>query len=211
LFTGIIEEIGQIKQIKPIAGGLEIQISVSDILSRIKEGDSVAVDGVCQTVTNLEKHFITVQAVGETLTKSTFEEYQTGRMVNLESSLTLEKPLGGHMVQGHVQATAQILQWQPRGENYYLELGLPGNLMKYCIPEGSIAVDGISLTIATISEKTVGISIVPYTVQQTTLKKKSVGEKVNIETDIIARYVEKFTNRKDDEGMSSEKLKNWGY
>jgi riboflavin synthase len=210
LFTGIIEEIGQIKQIKPIAGGLEVQITVADIFSRLKEGDSVAVDGVCQTVTKLDNHLITIQAVGETLTKSTFEEYKAGRRVNLESSLTLEKPLGGHMVQGHAQATAQILQWQPRGENYYLELSLPDNLMKYCIPEGSIAVDGISLTIATISEQTVGISIVPYTVQQTTLKEKSVGQRVNIETDIIARYVEKFTSCKD-EGISSEKLKNWGY
>jgi len=173
MFTGIIEEIGQIKQIKAIAGGLEIQVSAAEILSGLKEGDSLAIDGVCQTVTTLNDHNFTVQAVGETLIKSTFEEYQAGRMVNLESSLTLEKPLGGHMVQGHVQATAQILKWQPRGENYYLELRLPDNLMKYCIPEGSIAVDGISLTIATISEKTVGISIVPYTVQQTTLKKKS--------------------------------------
>jgi riboflavin synthase len=211
MFTGIIEEIGQIKQIRHIAGGLEMEISSRDILTKINEGDSVAIDGVCQTVVNLQNDKFSIQAVGETLVKSTLNEYDPGRKVNLETSLTLEKPLGGHMVQGHVQATAEISRWQARGENYYLELLLPEVLLKYCIPEGSIAVDGISLTIAQLHTHAIGISVVPYTVQHTTLKEKSEGYRVNIETDIIARYVEKFTNIKSNDSITPERLKNWGY
>ena len=211
MFTGIIEEIGQIKNIQHIAGGLEMEISARDIPTKIHTGDSVAIDGVCQTVVNLQKDKFSIQAVGETLVKSTLNEYYQGRKVNLETSLTLEKPLSGHMVQGHVQATAKISHWQARGENYFMELLLPEELLKYCIPEGSIAVDGISLTIAQLHAHAVGISIVPYTVQHTTLKEKSEGQRVNIETDIIARYVEKFTNIKNNESITPEKLKNWGY
>jgi riboflavin synthase len=211
MFTGIIEEIGTIKEVRKISGGIELVVAAHEILDKIKQGDSVAIDGVCQTVIALERDHFFIQAVGETLTKSTFGEFQQGRKVNLESSLTLSKPLGGHMVQGHVQNTAEISKWQKRGDNYYLELRMSESLMKYCVAEGAIALDGISLTIAELFPLAIGISVVPYTVNETTLREKSVGDRVNIETDIIARYVEKFTNMEKDDGITREKLKSWGY
>ena len=211
MFTGIIEEVGKVRQVRKISGGLELQISASQIISKLKDGDSVAIDGACQTVVNIEEALFTVQAVGETLLKTTFREYQSGRRVNLESALTLNTPLGGHMVQGHVQGLADITGWRRRGDNYFLELELPESLMRYCIAEGAIAVDGISLTIAHLQQNTIGISIVPYTVEKTTLIDKQVGDSVNIETDIVARYVEKFTTSGGAGNITVEKLKNWGY
>jgi riboflavin synthase len=211
MFTGIIEEVGEVKQIRKISGGLELQISASQLIPKLKDGDSVAIDGACQTVVHVEETQFTVQAVGETLLKTTFREYQPGRRVNLESALTLNTPLGGHMVQGHVQGLADITGWRRRGDNYYLELELPENLMRYCIAEGSIAVDGISLTIAQLKQIAIGISIVPYTVEKTTLRDKQVGDQVNIETDLVARYVEKFTASGSAGNITFDKLKNWGY
>ncbi len=210
MFTGIIEEIGIVNTVKPLRDGLELSIQAEDILKKLKINDSVSIDGACQTVIDNDLHTFTVQAVGETLEKSTLESFRPGRRVNLESSLTLSTPLGGHLVQGHVNGTAPITTWKKRGENYLLELRLAPHLQKYCISEGSVAVDGISLTIAHLWEQKVGISIIPHTVQHTTLQEKKVGDTVNIETDMIARYVERFLNR-DTDSLSEDKLKKWGY
>ncbi|MCK5454580.1 MAG: riboflavin synthase [Calditrichia bacterium] len=211
MFTGIIEEIGTVDSIKAKANGFDIRFLAGTILKKIRNGDSVAIDGACQTITQIGKDSFHVQAVGETLTKSTLGGFKKGRRINLESSLTLNTPLGGHLVQGHVQGTAKILQWMRRGDNYYLEIDIPDPLKKYCIAEGSIAIDGISLTIAHLSDRTVGISIIPYTVEHTTLHTKRVGDSVNIETDIIARYIERYMFHSKEDGINLEKLRTWGY
>ena len=211
MFTGIIEEIGTVESITVMTDGLNLRIHARTILKKIRNGDSVAIDGACQTVTQIGKDSFNVQAVAETLAKSTLGGFKKGRQINLESPLTLNSPLGGHLLQGHVQGTAKILQWMKRGENYYLEVAIPDPLLKYCIAEGSIAIDGISLTIADLSDRAVGISIIPYTVEHTTMHSKKVGDTVNVETDIIARYLERYLNYSKEGGINLEKLRNWGY
>lgn len=211
MFTGIIEEIGVVAQLKKLTDGREITISTHEILSKLRVRDSVSIDGACLTVVRKDSQNITVQAVGETLNKTTLGQYTIGRKVNLESSLTLQSPLGGHLVLGHVNGMAAIRSWEKRGENFYLEITLTEDFLRYCIAEGSIAVDGISLTIARLESAGIGISIIPYTVEHTTLKEKKTGDLVNIETDVIPRYLEKLLPQVNPGSLTIDKLKKWGY
>lgn len=211
MFTGIIEEIGEVNHIKKMADGREITIAASQVIPKLKVHDSIVIDGVCQTVIRMDQREFTVQAVGETLRKTTLGEYKIGRKVNLETSLTLETPLGGHLVLGHVNGTARIQRLDKRAENYYLEIHLPTEFVRYCIPEGSIAIDGISLTIANMEGNLIGISIIPYTTQHTTLREKQAGNLVNFEVDIIPRYLEKLLSHSAPNSLTYEKIKDWGY
>jgi len=205
MFTGIIEEIGQIIKIDRIAGGYKINIAVKNILEDIKADDSLAVNGVCLTVTQTNDSSVWVDAVGETLDKSTLGSMKEGLQVNLERALKLSDRLGGHIVLGHINGTGEITQIKKRGDNYYIEIFLPSQLHKYIIEEGSITVDGISLTIAHIHEARIGISIIPHTRKNTTLYDAKVGQKVNIETDVLAKYVEKMLYNSRDEAKYSKK------
>ncbi len=211
MFTGIIEEIGEVTAIRRMGDGLRLTISARKILEDTKIDDSICIDGACQTVVQLDERSFTVEAVGETLEKTTLGSFRSGRKVNLERSLTLQTRLGGHLVQGHVNGTGRIAQWHARAENYYLEINPEDELLKYCIREGSVAVDGISLTVAALNEKSLGMSIIPHTVEQTTLKEKKIGDIVNIEVDVIARYVERFLTFAGDRELTMDKLKKWGY
>lgn len=211
MFTGIIEEIGEVIHIKKMVDGREITITAPQVISKLKVHDSIAIDGACQTVVRMSEREFTVQAVGETLRKTTFREYKIGRKVNLETSLTLETPLGGHLILGHVNNTARIQRLDKHAENYYLEINLPVEFIRYCIPEGSIAIDGISLTIARMEGHIIGISIIPFTAQHTTLQEKHAGDLVNIEVDIIPRYLEKLLLHRTPNSLTYEKIKDWGY
>lgn len=211
MFTGIVEEIGIVEQITPMSDGVRLEIRGRRVLDDLKIEDSIAVDGVCQTVVGCTDHSFTVEAVGETLQKTTLPFFKPGRMVNLERSLTLNTRLGGHLVQGHVNGIGLVSRFHSRGENYFLEIQLPADLQKYCIREGSIAVDGISLTIATLTETKIGINIIPYTVENTTLKERKAADRVNIEVDVLARYIEQLLHRKAPGGLSLNDLKKWGY
>ncbi len=211
MFTGIIEEVGEIKEILKLKDGVQITINSQKVRNLLSIGDSVALDGACQTVTQMDSDSFTVQAVGETIQKTTLGKYSPGQKINLESPLTLNKPLGGHLMQGHVSGTSKILQWRKRGENYFLEIEIAEDLERYFIPEGSIGVDGISLTIARIQQNRIGISIIPYTVKNTTLSLKKTGDTVNIEIDVIARYVESLLPKNPSGNLTLNKLKQWGY
>ncbi len=211
MFTGIIEEIGEIVAIQKMTNGVRISVSAKKVLDDLKVDDSISIDGACQTVTGIQDRGFTVEAVGETLEKTTLARFRTGRKVNLERALTLQTRLGGHLVQGHVNGTGTVNKWIPRGENYYLEIELEPNLLHYCIAEGSIAVNGISLTIARLGSSSVGISIIPHTVKQTTLNHIKTGDPVNIETDVIAQYVERLLGDVSGKGLTPDKLKSWGY
>ncbi|GAB4374083.1 MAG: riboflavin synthase [Calditrichia bacterium] len=211
MFTGIIEEIGQVTKLERIAGGIRLEISADTVLEDLQVGDSICIDGACQTVVKKSADGFTVEAVGETLQKTTLGSIIPGHRVNLERPLTLQSRLGGHLVQGHVNAAAPITQLFSRGENYFLEIRIPSELEKYCIPEGSIAIDGISLTIAQLQNRNVGISIIPHTYKNTTLQYKKIGDKVNVEVDVIARYVEKLLKGSNPSGLSYEQMKKWGY
>lgn len=195
MFTGLIEEVGKIASVRSMSGGKRIKISAQQITDDIKVDDSIAVDGVCLTATELTSDGFWVDAVGETLTKSTISILQEGSVVNLERALKLADRLGGHIVQGHVNGLGTFTNITKRGENYLVEVNIPEDLCKYVIAEGSIAIDGISLTVAQLNNNKVGLSIIPHTWKNTSLKDKTVGSKVNIEVDVIAKYVEKLLSR----------------
>ena len=213
MFTGLIEETGNIKSIRPINGGKSLQISAKIILNDLKIDDSVAVNGVCLTVVKLTESSFWADAVGATLEKTTLANIRQNDMVNLERSVRLMDRLGGHLVQGHINGIAVISEISKLGENYFLEVVIPEELKKYVIDEGSICIDGISLTIAKLRNTHVGVSVIPHTWQKTTLNKKHTGDKVNIETDVIAKYIEKImiTGNKNDNRFSTEWFKNMGY
>ena len=212
MFTGLIEETGKIAEIKPISGGKRLKISAKKILDDLKTDDSVAVNGVCLTVTKTDNNFFFADAVGATLLKTTLNGIQNGTIVNLERALRLSDRLGGHLVLGHVNGIASVTTIKRIGENYLLEVSLPADLVKYVIDEGSITLDGISLTIAGISEQKITISVIPHTFENTNLKYRKTGDKVNVETDVLARYMENLIAANDKKNIFTDSwFKKLGY
>ncbi len=214
MFTGLIEEIGKISKIEPIAGGKKFRVLARKILDDIKVDDSIAINGVCLTATGIESDGFWADAVGETLNKTTLSEIREGADVNVERAMKLSDRLGGHLVQGHVNGIANVTQIKKLGENYFLEINIPRDLQKYTIDEGSISIDGISFTIAKLDETRVGVSVIPHTWASTNLQGRKVGDRVNIETDVLAKYIEKLlmNNRGTGDGkFSDEWFKNLGY
>ena len=213
MFTGLIEETGKLASVETIPGGKRIKIYASKVLDDVKVDDSICVNGVCLTVTKYDKECFTAEAVGETLNKSTIGNLRIGESVNLERALKLSDRLGGHLVQGHVNGLGIINQISKLGENYFMEISLPAGLEKYIITEGSVAVDGISLTIAKVNGNKIGLSIIPHTWNNTNLITKQTGGEVNIEVDLIAKYVEKLLTDKNiaKNNISENWLKDIGY
>jgi len=214
MFTGIIEEIGKIENTTSIAGGLNININAGKILEDIKVNDSICIDGVCLTVTKISNNSFWIDAVGATLEKSTFNHIHKNDLVNLERSVKLNDRLGGHLVQGHVNGIGKISDLKKLGENYLLKIMIPENLVKYIIREGSIAINGISLTISDLESNEISISIIPHTWLNTNLKTKRVNDLVNIEVDVLAKYVEKLlsnVNGSEVKNISENWLKELGY
>jgi riboflavin synthase len=214
MFTGLVEELGIIKNIASIAGGIKLQIGAKQILDDLKTDDSVAVNGICLTATKVSESGFLVDAVGETLKKTTLGTFKPNQKVNLERAVTLQTRLGGHMVQGHVNGKAVITRIEKLGENYALDVVLDRQLERYTILEGSIALDGISLTIARLTGATVGINIIPHTWANTNLATLKTGNSMNVEVDVIAKYVEKllpFKQRGTSAKLSFQKIKDLGF
>lgn len=215
MFTGLIEEIGYIQNITPIAGGgRQITIQADKILSDLEIDHSVAVSGVCLTVVKNLKDGFTAEAVGETLDKSTLGHIRIGQRVNLERALRMSDRLGGHFVQGHVNGVGIITELIERGENWYLGIQIPKDLQRYVIEEGSIAIDGVSLTIANLKHNEVGISVIPHTFKNTIISDYKLNQQVNIETDFLAKYIENFIHAYGKSANSSitiEKIKEMGF
>jgi riboflavin synthase len=190
MFTGLVEETGIVQNISDMTNGKRIVIAANTVLTDLKIGDSIAVNGVCLTVTEIKENRFTVEAVGETLEKTTVGALSPGCMVNLERAMSAGQRFGGHIVQGHVNGIGTIKHLQQRGENWFLEVAVAEELLPYIVPEGSITIDGISLTVAALQHNNVGINVIPHTYQNTNIRQKSVGEPVNIEVDVLAKYVE---------------------
>ncbi len=192
MFTGLIKEVGAVTKCTPFSGGRILCISSPVLSSQMQVGDSVAVNGVCQTVVEIEKPGFKVQAVPATLKKTTLGELGPKDAVNLELALTPQDRLGGHFLQGHVNGVGVITQIQRRGDNHWPILKFPPELKKYIVQEGSVAIDGISLTVAEYRRgaDSLAVAIVPHTWEHTNLKHKKAGDKANIEVDILAKYVE---------------------
>jgi riboflavin synthase len=195
MFTGIIETTGTVKSVEKMgfSGRITVEIGPEpDYLKDVKEGDSIAVDGVCLTVTGISKKSFTADISGETFSLTTLGGLKPGQGVNLERSLTLTKPLGGHLVTGHIDGTGTIKRKVTEGENVEIEVSVPDELGSQLIRKGSVAVDGISLTVAGLTPNGFRAAIGTHTLKTTTLSAKQEGSRVNIETDIIGKYVERF-------------------
>ena len=193
MFTGIIQAVGEIKQIHPIQGhsdnGLSLEISAGEMdLSDVMAGDSIAVNGVCLTVTTLTGNLFTVDVSQETLSCTQGLD-QVGMHVNLERAMRLSDRLGGHLVSGHVDATGTVVKFEPIGESFVLIIQAPESILRYLTHKGSIAVNGVSLTVNKIEGNEFSVSLIPHTLAVTTLQELAPGMRVNLETDMLARYV----------------------
>ncbi len=198
MFNGIIESMGKIKSISPLKGGKEIEISWGKS-SELGIDDSISVEGVCQTVVSKTDHSFTVQAVEETLRKTSFHQFQEGMAVNLERSLTLNQRLDGHLVQGHVDTTGTIEAIDEEGANWLFTFSFDDeNFGDMVVGRGSIAIDGISLTVARLEKGRFTVAIIPFTYDHTSLHQKKVGDLVNLEFDVIGKYVVQFLQRRED-------------
>lgn len=208
MFTGIIEDLGTVKKIS------KTQITVDTKLDDIKIGDSICVSGVCLTVSNFtisQFHSFTADISEETFKKTNLGELKIGSIVNLERALKSDGRLGGHFVTGHIDGTGKILKIKKSGNSEIWQFSIPENLSKYIAEKGSVAIDGISLTIALIGKKSDSFStaIIPHTLKNTTLREKKIGDTVNLETDILAKYILKQNNEKTK--ITSETLKKAGF
>ncbi|MEN3038154.1 MAG: riboflavin synthase [Candidatus Kryptonium sp.] len=192
MFTGIVEEIGKIKTIIRKGKARIFTIASKKLLSEIKIGDSVAVNGVCLTVFDKSNQHFKVEAVEETIKKTNLGNLKSGDFVNLELSLKLGERLGGHIVLGHVDTTGIVKSVKKLENSWIFEIEFPKGFEKYVIPKGSIAVEGISLTIVEVDQNRFTVSIIPYTWENTNLRFKRVGDAVNLEFDFFGKYVENF-------------------
>lgn len=192
MFTGIIEEMGCIRRMTPLREAVELTVACRQSLLGIKLGDSIAVDGICLTVTAFDEETFTALASAETLRCTSLGDKREGDYVNLECPLTLEKKLSGHLVQGHVDGTAVVDSVAPEGESQMWKFRLEPELAKYLVPKGSVAVDGISLTVVEAKRNYFTVAIIPKTLAVTTLQFRKPGDRVNIEVDLIGKYVYRY-------------------
>lgn len=221
MFTGLVKEVGTISAINSIAEGLLISVNSPLLAKEVEIDDSVSINGACQTVISHGENYFTVQAVQTTLQKTNFKDLKVGSPVNLELALRLSDRLGGHLVQGHVNGVGKIINWKNNGKNYELKFEIPSDLMKYVVKEGSITLNGVSLTVSNLEkEKCVGeVSIIPHTWDHTVFRNARVGEAINIEVDVLAKYVENLLLYQGDSSekqekkstMSEEWLRSHGY
>jgi len=192
MFTGIIEGIGTVKSIEKRGAFGRIKVATTLGLEGVKPGDSIAVDGACLTVTEVSNGVFTADLSDETLRVTTLGDLGAGTSVNLELALTFSKPLGGHLVTGHIDGVGAIRRKVKKGDSMDLEVALPEALRSQVVKKGSVAIDGVSLTVAEVTPDGVSIAVIPHTLKKTTLISKPEGAHVNIETDIIGKYVEKY-------------------
>lgn len=210
MFTGIVEEVGKLVAVKRGAASARLTIQAKRVLEGTQIGDSIAVSGVCLTVVEMDGPRLSFDAVPETLQKSSLKEIRAGDEVNLERSLSAGQRLGGHFVQGHVDGVATLLAVQEQENARVLRIGPPKELMRYVAPKGSVALDGISLTVAEVAAESFTVWIIPHTYANTTLHHRRVGNPINIETDMLARYLERLLAARDA-GVSEEKLTAAGF
>ena len=203
MFTGLIEEQGKIKSVSVSSSGMELTVECEKILEDVVLGASISINGACQTVTDFGKDYITVQASNETLKVTNFKNLKQGDFVNLERALTLRKRIDGHIVSGHIDCVATFINSKDDGFSKEFFFRIPKEFAKYVIYKGSIAVNGVSLTVASIKDDVFSVALIPTTLREVNLAKLRSGEIVNIETDLFAKYVEKIFASKDNKSKIS--------
>ena len=193
MFTGIIEETGRVVAFTPEAAAWKLQIAARLVTGDVALGDSVAVNGCCLTVTRFDADNLWFDVLEETRRLTNFAQLAPGSAVNLERSLGADTRMGGHFVTGHIDGPGRIEQLEPRGKDYYLRVHAPGGFARYLVYKGSVAIDGISLTVAEVDGDSFAIWLIPHTLSATNLQDRKVGETVNLEFDLLAKYVEKLS------------------
>jgi riboflavin synthase len=212
MFTGIIEEVGRVEKISTERGNLKLRIKASKIIDDLKVGDSININGACQTVITTNGSSFTVEAMEETLKKTNLAELKRNDEVNLERALKSSDRLGGHLVTGHVDCSGKIKSIAKKFGSFLYEFELPEKYLAYLVEKGSVAVDGISLTAVEVKENSFTVAIIPFTLENTSLGTKKVGDLVNIETDLIGKYVERMvSSKKDKSKITEEWLKEKGW
>lgn len=199
MFTGIIEEVGVIKNIKMGAKSAVITIQANTVMEDIHLGDSIAMNGVCLTVTSFDKNSYSVDVMHETLRRTNLVALKGGSRVNLERAMAADGRFGGHIVAGHVDGTGMITSMKQDDNAVWIDIETDASVLKYIVEKGSITIDGISLTVAQVDSRSFAVSVIPHTGMQTTLLEKKPGDSVNLETDMIGKYVEKLLGYQEQE------------
>ncbi|MDD3293809.1 MAG: riboflavin synthase [Geobacteraceae bacterium] len=214
MFTGLIEDVGRVAALAPMGAGARLMVFTGLPLEDIRLGDSIAVNGVCLTVVESGEGLFSFDVSPETMERTTFRTLRPGAAVNLERALRIGDRLGGHLVSGHVDCIAVIRERRESSGNILFSFRLPGRFARYCIEKGSVAIDGISLTINSVSADGFSVNIIPHTGNRTTLSSRKPDDEVNIETDVIGKYVERLLggeHRDGGKGVSLELLAKSGF
>lgn len=206
MFTGIIEEVGVIKSIRMGAQSAVITIEAEKVLEDIHLGDSIAMNGVCLTVTSFDSHSYSVDIMHESLKRTNLGSMKSGSRVNLERAMAADGRFGGHIVAGHVDGTGKITSMEKDDNAVWIYIQAEPSVLKYIVEKGSITIDGISLTVAKVDEKSFAVSVIPHTGTHTTLLEKKPGDTVNLENDMIGKYVEKLLNYQEKENKPSSRI-----
>lgn len=192
MFTGLVEEVGRVVSFAPAQNAWGLQLAASVVPGDVAVGDSVAVNGCCLTVTRFDAGHLWFELLEETRRLTNFSELKPGALVNLERSLKADARLGGHFVSGHIDALGRVEVFEPRGKDHYLRVAAPAGSGRHLIHKGSIAVDGISLTVAEVTGDSFAVWLIPHTLAVTNLREKQAGSGVNLEFDLLGKYVEKL-------------------
>lgn len=211
MFTGLIQEVGRVRRMRRAGGGADLEVHAPEIGPHAEIGESIAVNGTCLTVEHSGRDGFTCHAGAETLSRTTIGGLSVGSAVNLERALSVGDRLGGHFVQGHVDCVGRIVSRSEDGTTVRFSVELPTPWQRYVVEKGSVAVDGISLTVTEITGQVFSVAIIPHTLANTTLESAQAGQRVNIETDILAKYIERLAGREPEEGISEDFLAEHGF
>jgi riboflavin synthase len=195
VFTGIVREQGTVTALDGGADGLTVTLDAPATAPAIEVGGSVAINGVCLTAESVSPRMLVFHAVPETLSRTTLGRLEVGTIVNVEPALRAGEPLGGHLVQGHVDGVGTVLSTEPEGDGRRLRIDADESVLQYCVEKGSITVEGVSLTVASLDERGFGLALIPHTLEVTTLGALARGDEVNLEVDVLAKYVERLLAR----------------
>lgn len=211
MFTGLVEEIGRVESVINQAKSARITIKAEKVLQGVKLGDSICTNGVCLTVTSFHHHNFCVDVMAETMRRSNLKNLTSGSEVNLERALSLGDRLGGHIVSGHIDGTGNIEQFEKEDNAVWITIASSKEILRYIVQKGSITIDGVSLTVAFVDDTVFKVSIIPHTKDMTTLLRKNVGDEVNLECDLIGKYVEKLMGLQDPNPTPSKEGINFDF